>query len=98
MRLTAEEIAAIKTTAAEIFGPAAAVRLFGSRVDDDARGGDIDLYLEVDAGLAGWTRESAFRLLLEDRIGEQRIDVVLQERGQPLPPIAEIARDTGVPL
>lgn len=98
MRLTAAEIAAIKQSAAEIFGPGASVRLFGSRVDDARRGGDIDLLLEVDPALATFRNECAFRRLLEDRIGEQKIDIVLHRRGCPLAPIAEIARETGVAL
>ena len=98
MRLTAAEIAAIKQTAAEVFGPAVAVRLFGSRVDDAKRGGDIDLYLEVEPAQATFRNECAFRHLLEDRIGEQKIDVVLHPRGRSPAPIAEIARETGVAL
>jgi predicted nucleotidyltransferase len=98
MRLTPDEIAAIKQTAAEVFGPAAEVRLFGSRVDDSKRGGDIDLYLEVEPGQATFKNESAFTYRLEGRIGEQKIDVILHERGTPLRPIAAIAVDTGVRL
>lgn len=98
MRLTPDEIAAIKQTAAEVFGPAAEVRLFGSRVDDTRRGGDIDLYLEVEPGQATFENECAFTHRLEDRIGDQKIDVVLHERGRPLRPIADIAVHTGVRL
>ncbi|MDT8440010.1 MAG: nucleotidyltransferase domain-containing protein, partial [Wenzhouxiangellaceae bacterium] len=49
MRLTNNQIQAIKTAAAEIFGDEAEVWLFGSRIDDDKRGGDIDLYVELPA-------------------------------------------------
>ncbi len=48
MRLTTEEVAAIKAAAREAFGDTAVVRLFGSRVDDGLKGGDIDLHFEVD--------------------------------------------------
>lgn len=47
MRLTAAERRAIKSSAATVFGRTATVRLFGSRVDDRARGGDIDLHIEL---------------------------------------------------
>jgi len=47
MRLTDDQVRIIKARAAECFGPNAHVWLFGSRVDDDARGGDIDLYVEL---------------------------------------------------
>ncbi len=42
MRLPAHYPAAIRAAAIEAFGPSAVVRLFGSRVDDDKRGSDID--------------------------------------------------------
>ena len=48
MRLTPEQAAIIRSTAAEVFGSDARVWLSGSRVDDSKRGGgDIDLYLET---------------------------------------------------
>jgi len=45
MRLTLFEITAIQNNAQNIFGDTVKVYLFGSRVDDDKKGGDIDLYL-----------------------------------------------------
>lgn len=45
MRLSAEEAAAIKRIIANVFGKDAEVRLFGSRIDDTKRGGDVDLYV-----------------------------------------------------
>jgi hypothetical protein len=47
MRLTELQIAAIRETAAEIFGNDAGVWLFGSRTDDQKRGGDIDLLIQT---------------------------------------------------
>lgn len=42
-----EYIEPLKRMAAEMAGPAARLRLFGSRLDDAARGGDVDLLLEL---------------------------------------------------
>lgn len=98
MRLQPEEVSAIKESAAAVFGEAATVRLFGSRADDSRRGGDIDLHVEVPPGRARWADEAAMILRIQDAIGEQRIDVVLHERGAPLRPIDRIALDTGVVL
>ena len=47
MRLTELEITAIKNTFQEVFGRGE-VYLFGSRLLENKRGGDIDLFLECD--------------------------------------------------
>ncbi len=47
MRLTQQEIQIIKSTVREMMGEKASVWLFGSRVDDSKRGGDIDLVRPV---------------------------------------------------
>lgn len=46
MRLSENEATVIRQTVAEFFGDDSRVRLFGSRTDDGARGGDVDLYVE----------------------------------------------------
>lgn len=77
MRLTPEEVAGITTAVAEVFGPEAVVRLFGSRVRDDLKGGDIDLLVEVPPGRETFKDECALSRALEDRLGERRVDVLL---------------------
>ncbi len=47
MRLTTDQAQAIHHFAQEIAGEAASVLLFGSRLDDHAKGGDVDLLLQV---------------------------------------------------
>jgi hypothetical protein len=47
MRLAAQDVRAIARCAAEAFGGQVEVRLFGSRSDDELRGGDIYLHLEI---------------------------------------------------
>lgn len=47
MRLTDDQTQAIKQLAHQIAGEQACVRVFGSRLDDSARGGDLDLMLEL---------------------------------------------------
>jgi predicted nucleotidyltransferase len=47
MRLTDDQAQAIKQLAHQIVGEHAHVRVFGSRLDDSARGGDLDLMLEL---------------------------------------------------
>jgi hypothetical protein len=49
MRLTDDQIQAIRQSAQQIGGEQSHVRVFGSRLDDSARGGDLDLMLELSA-------------------------------------------------
>jgi len=101
MRLSKSDIAAIKHTAAEVFGPEASIWLFGSRTDENRRGGDIDLMIEnIDAD---WKRialdKARFLARLKTRIGDRRIDLVIQPAGgNQSRPIARAARNTGIRL
>lgn len=81
MRLSADQVTAIKTAAREAFGPDAIVRLFGSRVDDGRRGGDIDLHVEASPETATIDHEVRFRFLLWKALDEPQIDVVVAARG-----------------
>lgn len=95
MRLTEFEINAIKQSALEVFGSKVQVFLFGSRVDDTKRGGDIDLYIKAEAG-NDFTHKIKFLVLLEQKIGEQKIDVVFAlDKNRP---IERQAISTGVLL
>jgi predicted nucleotidyltransferase len=49
MRLTDDQIQTIRQSARQIGGEQSRVRVFGSRLDDSARGGDLDLMLELPA-------------------------------------------------
>ena len=61
----------------ECFGSNAHVWLFGSRVDDKARGGDIDLYVELTEPLADATWYALrFSGALQQAFGAQRTDVI----------------------
>ena len=78
--------------------PTGKLYLFGSRVDPNAKGGDIDLLCEIegDASIL-LEKRSAFLIALQKKIGEQKIDFVLYRPSeQPDLPIAKIAKSTGV--
>jgi predicted nucleotidyltransferase len=47
MRLTARQIDLIRQSAHQVAGSQSQVRVFGSRLDDDVHGGDLDLLLEL---------------------------------------------------
>ncbi len=48
MRLSAEQITRIRDVVRQEAGPDARVRVFGSRLNDELRGGDVDLLVELD--------------------------------------------------
>ena len=84
MRLTPTEQQAIANAARATLGPRTRVSLFGSRVQDTARGGDIDLLVESPQPMAAieWvTRRQAFVARLYRLLGERRIDVVMGGAG-----------------
>jgi len=99
MRLSTEQLTRIRGAAGRTLGDGAQLWLFGSRTDDSARGGDIDLYVELD-GTPSETleREMKFYAALQRELGEQRIDLVVHRRGSPLRPIDLEARRHGVRL
>jgi predicted nucleotidyltransferase len=98
MRLDPSEIQAIRQAAQAVFGDCTNVRVFGSRVRDDLKGGDLDLYLEVEPGQATIENEMRFRALIERPLDELKLDIVLHERGRPHGPIDRIALRDGVLL
>ena len=98
MRLTPHEIDAIKSATAQAFGADATVRLFGSRVDDSRRGGDIDLLFEVEPEVATIRHETRFLDALFARIDEQKVDMVLVTRGEDPGPFARLVLRDAVPL
>lgn len=101
MRLSAHQVAEIRSAVVRHFGPGAEVRLFGSRADDRKRGGDIDLYIETDMADPDqvFRREMAVLVDLNLALGEQKIDLVVRRRGQTEElPIHRVARETGIRL
>ncbi|WP_332908809.1 hypothetical protein [Sphingomonas mollis] len=98
MRLAPDYIDAIKTATREAFGPTAVVRLFGSRLDDDARGGDIDLHIEIDPPADEWHARGVFEDVLFRRIEPQKVDLILSRRGGTPRGFERIAYRDGVVL
>ena len=74
--------------------PEARVFLFGSRTDDNAKGGDIDLL--VISNLLTASDKSGILLKLYDLLGEQKIDLLITDRLEN--PFAKHAYETGIEL
>ncbi len=99
MRLTPQQRQLIHDTAEQMFGAGTRVLLFGSRVDDSQKGGDIDLLLEVDQPLENRPAAAArFAGKLERVLGQRRIDVLIIDPNTALQTIHNVARETGVAL
>lgn len=101
MRLTARQASIICNTFRQQFGQKASLWLFGSRVDDTKRGGDIDLYVQTPEQDVEKLFQAKIKFLvaLDKQLGEQKIDVVLHRTGQNLQlPIYKIAQETGIKL
>lgn len=101
MRLEKDELAAITSCFVANFKKGDQLWLFGSRVDDQQKGGDIDLYIETqieDANLVV-KQKLEFLAKLLDIIEEQKIDVVINRiaHSQPLA-IYKEAKSKGVRL
>jgi predicted nucleotidyltransferase len=99
MRLTSHQAETIRRAVCDAFGRDARVYLFGSRVDDTARGGDVDLFVETDQRLPNRAAASA-RLAgeLQLILGDQHIDIVLADAETPHQRLFETARARGIQL
>ncbi|MGY6630305.1 MAG: nucleotidyltransferase domain-containing protein [Wenzhouxiangella sp.] len=99
MRLNQHTQSVIRDTVAELFGENAQVLLFGSRLDDQARGGDIDLLIKLAETDPDADRKQLTLIArLQRRLGDQPIDVLLIQPGETLNGIQSVALETGVRL
>lgn len=99
MRLSQNQIEVVRRTVREVFGMEAEVKLFGSRTNDDARGGDIDLLVELPTIVVEPERKTLQLVArLQLRLGDQPIDVLVLDPSTPRQSIHEQAIRTGIKL
>jgi len=80
MRLTDHQRRVIREASCDIFGPNAVIKLFGSRIDDNLRGGDIDLLVESPLSIEQSGLKSAkLAARIQRRLGDRKIDVMCIE-------------------
>jgi predicted nucleotidyltransferase len=77
MRLKLQDAEFIKQAAKFHFGKEAKIYLFGSRVFDDRKGGDIDLYIETNRKVGLFDKKVKLLQALYEKLGEQKIDIVI---------------------
>ncbi|NUM80684.1 nucleotidyltransferase domain-containing protein [bacterium] len=95
MRLRPDEILSIKNTVEEIL-PGAKVYLFGSRVDDSKKGGDIDLLIVTNEKV-DFKKQSKIDWILQQKLGEQKIDILYQIENE-MTNFGWLALETGIKL
>ena len=99
MRLTPAQIDTIKSTATAVLGEGAQVTLFGSRVDDAAKGGDIDLLLEADAPVATKPQVvGQIYVKLIRQLGDRKIDILIKDPNSPAAAVFDVAKQHGIRL
>ena len=86
MRLAADEVMVVREAVRQL-DPAAEIYLYGSRADDSARGGDIDLLVVSDK--LGFRDLLRLRTGILDRIGWQQLDLLVRRRDQFRSEVAE---------
>jgi len=84
MRLTTKQIEIIIQKTSLVFGGNAKVYLFGSRVDNTKKGGDIDLYVAPENQDNLHEKKIKFLTVLEMNLGDQKIDVILAKNDNSL--------------
>ena len=99
MRITTSEQKAIVNITHKYFDKNAEVYLFGSRIDDSKKGGDIDLYI-ISKNKSNaeqlYNKKIKFLVDLNLAIGEQKIDVIIAKDKNRL--IEQEAIRTGIKL
>ena len=74
--MSKREIEAILQVAEDIYGTDVKVYLFGSRVDDSRRGGDIDLLVRTTSAKKGILERVRMASRIKSLIGDQKIDII----------------------
>ena len=96
MRLTEDQIQAIRQLTSQVAGGQSRVRIFGSRLDDQSKGGDIDLLIElaepVENPALMAARLSAF---ISKAMHGRKVDVLLSAPNLMRLPIHDIAFKEG---
>jgi len=101
VRLSAREIQNIRRVLSAVLAEyaQAAAWLFGSRANMQAKGGDIDLFIEVGGDvLDELALMRRLGVAFMKSLGERKIDIVIKGRNTPGSALHQIARSEGVLL
>jgi len=99
MRLSINDVSAIKSVSHEILGGTYPIRLFGSRRDESQKGGDVDLLIELPIAVE---KPALLCAELSAKISRhlmgRKTDVLILAPNLTRLPIHEVALREGVPL
>lgn len=100
MRLTQQQQQLIKSILLQHFGQTSLIKVFGSRINDQAKGGDIDIYIEPEIKDPDAIIEAKIKALvkLHQVLGDQKLDLVINRTGQSDLAIYKQAQETGIVL
>jgi predicted nucleotidyltransferase len=99
MRLTEGQTEAIRQIARQVAGNRSSVRVFGSRLDDAAHGGDLDLLLELpDPVLNPALMAAQISAKVSRAMQGRKVDVLLSAPNLMRLPIHDMAFKEGVLL
>ena len=101
LRLPSETILSMQSIFCKYFSSKDSLWVFGSRADLNKRGGDIDLYIETEITDIKESLEKKILFLseLKQKIGDQKIDVVLNVKSLKYDmPIYDVAKSGGVKI
>ncbi len=96
MRLTSRQTEIITEVVFRNAGETAAAYLFGSRLNDQARGGDVDILIEMDRQLS-WLARARIKMELEQALGLP-VDILVRVRNAEPTPFQSIAQAQAVRL
>ncbi len=101
MRISKEEKEILVSEVTRIFGKETKLYLFGSRTLDQKKGGDIDILIRSEGNEKNreilFSKKMDLLVALELRLGEQKIDVILELPGDTRK-IIKTALNTGIEL
>ena len=99
MRLSLQQIDIIKNKITSVLGPAKKILLFGSRISNEGRGGDIDLYIETEHVQENRaSTASRIAASIQISLGDRKVDILLVDPNTMIQPVHIKAQKEGVAL
>lgn len=96
MRITTNKQQEIKKKVEQLLGDAVAVWVFGSRINNDAIGGDLDLLVVSEAPITSPVETSAkLAVQIKRLFWGRKVDIILSAPNLEKQPIHQIAMDNG---